>query len=248
MGPTEVNHRLQATLRRALRPRLPRWPCELCGAPAGRAGICAGCRADLPWIGPACRLCARPLAVAGCCDACRRQPPPWSRAVAPLAWRFPVDALVSRFKYGGALHLGAMLGRLLAASHAAGCPGARADGLVPVPLHPGRLAERGFNQAQELARPVAAALRVPVLADACARVIATPPQAGLSARQRCRNLEDAFAASGAVAGRRLVILDDVLTTGSTAQALSRALLQAGAAGTEVWTVARGGTAQAGANT
>lgn len=234
-------------MRGALRPRLPRWPCELCGAPAGHTGICAGCRADLPWIGPACRLCARPLAAAGRCAACREQPPPWSRAVALLAWRFPVDALISRFKYGGALHLGALLGRLLAASHAAGCDGAAPDGLVPVPLHPSRLAERGFNQAQELARPVAARLRVPVLAGACTRVLATPPQAALPAQQRYRNLEDAFAAAGVVAGRRLVILDDVLTTGSTAQALARALLGAGAASIEVWTVARGGTAQAGAN-
>jgi len=210
-------------------------------------GICAACSADLPWIGPACRLCARPLAVAGRCAACRQQPPPWSRAVAPLAWRFPVDALIGRFKYGGALHLGVLLGRLLAARLASDAAQGRPDGLLPVPLHPERLRERGFNQAQELARPVAAALRLPILDDtACARIIATPAQAGLSARQRTRNLESAFTASGLVAGLRLVVLDDVLTTGSTAQAIARALLQAGAAGIEVWTVARGGTTQAGA--
>jgi ComF family protein len=223
--------------------RLPRWPCELCGAPAGVAGICAPCRADLPWIGIACRRCARPLEATGECDRCRRHPPPWSRGIAPLAWSFPVDALIGRFKYAGALHFGALLGRLLAAA----CEDRRPDAVVPVPLHPARLAERGFNQAQELARPLVRGGRLRLLDDACRRTAATPPQAGLSARQRYRNLAGAFAVTGAVTGRRIAIVDDVLTTGSTAAALSRELLRAGAHSVEVWAVARGGTSQAGVN-
>jgi ComF family protein len=222
--------------------RLPRWPCELCGAPAGQAGICAPCRADLPWIGLACRMCARPSAAPGRCDRCRRDPPPWVRAIAPLAWRFPVDALIGRFKYGGALHFGALLGRLLADA----CRGRRPTGIVPVPLHPDRLAERGFNQARELALPVARAGRLPLLDGICRRSTATPPQAGLTAQQRYRNLEGAFTATADLSGRRIAIVDDVFTTGSTAAALSRELLRAGAASVEVWAVARGGTAQAGA--
>ena len=222
--------------------QLPRWPCELCGAAAGSAGICGPCRADLPWIGAACRQCARPLGGAGQCDRCFGDTLPWSRAVAPLAWAFPVDALISRYKYGGALHFGALLGRLLA-DHCGG--GVRPDGVVPVPLHPARLAERGFNQARELARPLARVIGAPVLERACRRTVATPPQAGLTAQQRYRNLREAFAASSEVHGLRLAIVDDVLTTGSTAVALSRALLQAGAVEVEVWAVARGGTAQAG---
>jgi ComF family protein len=222
---------------------LPRWPCELCGEPAGPAGICAPCRRDLPWIGAACELCARPGLAPGPCGECRERRPDWARAIVPWAWAFPVDALVSRFKYGGALHYGALLGRLLAEA----CQEAsRPEGLVPVPLHHARLAERGFNQAQELARPVGRALGVPVLTGLCSRSLAAPPQAGLRARQRYRNLDGAFAVTSEAAGRRLAIIDDVLTTGSTARALAAALLDAGAASVEVWAVARGGTAQAGA--
>jgi ComF family protein len=227
------------------RPRrrwLPRWPCELCGEPAGQAGLCAGCHADLPWIGAACRLCARPLAAQEVCVQCLRQPPAWSRAIVPLAWSFPVAELIGRFKYGGVLHYGALLGRLLAAH----CDGRQPDGVVPVPLHRARLAERGFNQALELARPVARCIGVPILDDVCSRTAETPPQAGLAAQQRYRNLRGAFAASPRVRGRRLAIIDDVMTTGSTAEALTLELLGAGASAVEVWAVARGGTAQSGA--
>jgi ComF family protein len=222
---------------------LPRWPCELCGDPAGRAGICAPCREDLPWIGPACPACARPEPTPGPCGECGERPPLWGRAIVPWAWAFPIDALITRFKYGGALHYGALLGRLLAEA----CRNSRPDGLVPVPLHEARLAERGFNQAHELARPVHRALRVPILADLCARRFSTPPQAGLGALQRYRNLDEAFAVGGEARGLWLAIIDDVLTTGSTARALASALLDAGAVSVEVWAVARGGTAHAGTN-
>lgn len=161
--------------------------------------------------------------------------------IAPLAWRFPVDALVTRFKYRGALHFGALLGRLLRDA----CAGRRVDALLPVPLHPARLAERGFNQAAELARPVARGLCVPVLLGAARRTQATRPQASLPEHERRRNLAGAFCAGPEVGGRRIAMVDDVLTTGATARALAGALLEAGAAGVEVWVVARGGTGQAG---
>lgn len=222
-------------------PRALRWPCELCGDPAGVAGICPACRADLPWIGSACPGCARPMIMPRLCPECVAQPRPWSGVVAPLAWRFPVDALVARFKYAGALHFGALLGRLLAAR----CAARGVHGIVPVPLHRARLAARGFNQAVELARPVARALDVPLLDSVARRVLATPPQAGLAAARRRRNLAGAFVADQRVSGLRLAIVDDVFTTGSTAAGLAGALLEAGAVAVEVWAVARGGTAQAG---
>jgi len=153
-----------------------------------------------------------------------------------------VDALIGRFKYGGALHFGALLGRLLG-EH---CRHRRPDGIVPVPLHRARLAERGFNQARELARPLACLIGVPILDDACRRTTATPPQAGLAAQQRYSNLQGAFSASSRVRGMRIALIDDVMTTGSTFEALTLELLRAGAAAVEVWAVARGGTAQAGA--
>ncbi|MFU8821452.1 MAG: ComF family protein [Gammaproteobacteria bacterium] len=149
-----------------------------------------------------------------------------------------MDALIGRFKYGGALHYGALLGRLLGEC----CSGRKPDGIVPVPLHLARLAERGFNQATELARQVSRRIGVPMLDDVCRRTAATPPQAGLAAQERQRNLRGAFVASPGVAGRQLAIVDDVLTTGSTVEALTLELLRAGAARVEVWAVARGGTA------
>jgi ComF family protein len=152
-----------------------------------------------------------------------------------------VDALVSGFKYRGALHFGALLGRLLAEA----CRERGPDAIVPVPLHRRRMAERGFNQARELALPIARSSGIPLLDSACERCIATPPQAGLSARERRGRLRNAFSASGAVRGLEVAIVDDVLTTGSTASALTRELLRAGASKVEVWAVARGGTAQAG---
>lgn len=220
---------------------LRRWlapACQLCDAPGAPDALCAGCRADLPWIRSACRRCARPLSEPGECGRCLSRPPPWSAAVVPLAWTFPVDALVSRFKYAGGLQHGWLLGRLLASA----CADRRPDALLPVPLHPARLAERGFNQSAELARPVSRQLGVRVCHHACRRVRATPAQAGLSAVQRKRNLAGAFVASAEVAGLAIAIVDDVLTTGATATALAAALLAAGARDVELWAVARGGTA------
>lgn len=152
-----------------------------------------------------------------------------------------MDALIARFKYGGALHFGALLGRLLG-EH---CRQRRPDAVVPVPLHRARLAERGFNQARELARPLASLIGVPILDHACRRTTATPPQAGLAAQQRYVNLQGAFSASARVRGMRLALVDDVMTTGSTFEALTLELLRAGATSVEVWAVARGGTAQGG---
>lgn len=220
---------------------LPAWPCELCGAAGGRAGLCAPCRADLPWLGPACPACARPGTDGGTCQRCRAGPPPWSRVIAPLAWRFPVDALVTRCKYHGALHFGALLGRLLAAP----CAGRPAEAVIPVPLHRARRVERGFNQATEIARPLAQALGLPLLHRAARRLRPTRPQAMLPEDERRRNLAGAFAAGPGIAGMRLAIVDDVFTTGATARALAEVLLASGAAEIEVWAVARGGTAQAG---
>jgi ComF family protein len=159
--------------------------------------------------------------------------------VAPLAWAFPVDALVTRFKYGGALHYGRSLGLLLAASVA----DRPVHAVLPVPLHPSRQAERGFNQARELARPAAAAAGAPLWPHGCRRVRDTVPQAGLSGTSRRRNPSGAFVASARVEGLDVAVVDDVLTTGATAVAVTAALRAAGAARVEIWAVARGGLAR-----
>ena len=145
--------------------------------------------------------------------------------------------MLQKLKFGHALPPGRVLGELLAGVvlHS------QVDVLVPVPLHPHRLRERGFNQALEIARPVGRALGVPVVPRACRRTRDTPPQSSLGARARRRNPLDAFAATDAISGARVALIDDVYTSGSTVAAVTHALLHAGAIRVEAWCVARAGT-------
>jgi ComF family protein len=209
--------------------------CLVCGAP-GSAGrdLCADCHADLPWLGTACPRCALPLPVAVPCPACQRRPPPQTASTALFRYAFPVDSLIAGLKYGHHLSHARLLGDLLAERAAALDP---TDLVLPVPLHPKRLATRGFNQAIELARPVAAALGAPLAIDLARRVRDTPAQTRLSKAERRRNLKGAFALTGAVP-RRVLIVDDVMTTGSTVAALARVLRRGGAREVRVLAVAR----------
>lgn len=160
---------------------------------------------------------------------------------APLAYEYPVDRLVTGAKYRRRLQDARFLGELLAESLAVALREAAVepvDLVVPVPLHRRRLGERGYNQALEIARPVATALAVAVEPRACVRLRATPEQAGLSAAERRRNLRAAFAADSMVRGARVAIVDDVITTGSTVAAVAQSLRRAGAAEIQAWVVAR----------
>lgn len=211
------------------------WPqdCVLCLAPA-RDALCPACEAAIPWIGEACRVCALPLAQGGICGACAVHPPAFDAALACFEYRFPLDRLVQRFKFAGDL----ASGRWLAACMARRMRGAHADLVVVPPLARSRLRERGFNQALELARPVARALGIPCAAAALARVRETQPQPGLHRDERARNLRDAFRCDARVEGLHAALVDDVLTTGATAQEIARVLKAAGAARVSVWALAR----------
>ncbi len=114
------------------------------------------------------------------------------------------------------------------------------DCIIPVPLHAARLRERGFNQSLELARPIARRLHLPLDTHRCRRLRNTPPQADLTARHRHSNIKGAFGVTEKISGH-IAIIDDVMTTGSTAQEMSRILLDAGAAEVEVWVCARAGS-------
>lgn len=207
-------HHLEPTPRdRPLGPR-----CRLCRGPS-RGALCPGCRADLPRAtdpGPE----ELPPAVAAITAACR------------YAW--PVDRLVHAMKFHGDLVAARGLGEALAAAVA----DRGVDLLIPVPLHRRRLAERGFNQALELARPVAATTGAALRPRLAVRQRATAAQSGLDARQRQNNIRGAFRAHQRLGGYRVAIVDDVITTGGTTAALAEALLEAGAAMVEVWAAAR----------
>lgn len=221
-----------------------RQSCLLCDLPADTPQpLCSDCERELPWLGPHCRVCALPLPADGLvCAHCLRRAPSFQRVEAPWRYAFPLDALITRFKHQSAWPFGRLLGALLAEhlrhAYLEGLP--RPDLLLPVPLAPPRLRRRGFNQAALLAQWLTAALQLPVREDLLLRPRDTPAQQQLDAAARRRNLRQAFAIAdpATIAGRRVAIVDDVLTTGATAEALSSLLRRAGAVRVDVYCLAR----------
>lgn len=224
------------------------WParCLLCGDP-GHDGrdLCAACLRVLPWNHAACLRCALPLPAAApapdrggdrVCGACLRQPPPVEATYAAFVYGFPVDRLLPRLKFHNGLAAGRLLAQL-AADRLADAP--RPDAVIPVPLHPSRLRARGYDQALELARPLARRLGVPLRDDALRRLRATAPQSRLDAKARRGNLRHAFGVrAGAALPAHVALFDDVMTTGATLHAAARALRSAGVSRVDAWVCAR----------
>lgn len=233
--PVNLKGRFWAGLGRVLLP--PRG--LVCGGAAGGArDLCHACAVDLPWLGPACGRCALPLPEpAAACGECLRAPPPFVSARAALRYGAPLDRLLPGFKF----HAGLAQGRLLAQLLLQAWPQwpEPMDLLLPLPLHATRLGQRGYNQALELARPLARAWALPLAPTALRRIRATAAQSELDATQRRRNVRGAFLADAdQVAGRRVLLLDDVITTGATLREAAATLLAAGAGEVRVLAVAR----------
>jgi ComF family protein len=207
--------------------------CPSCGG-SSRAGFCDVCAAELARVTDACGVCglARPVA------RCPRQAVAWRVAAvtAPLVYASPLDGLVHSLKYRGGRRLGRALALLLL--DALRDRGRSVDVLVPVPLHARRLRQRGYNQATEIARTLGAGLERPVLLGGVRRRTDHGPQASLAANARIRNVAAAFAVTRRLDGLRVAVVDDVITTGATVNALAGALLDAGASRCEAWAVAR----------
>ena len=211
--------------------------CILCLGP-DRSGfnLCTDCRRDLPWLESACPACALPLpAGVGLCGACQRRHPAFDGCIAAFSYAAPIDTLVQQLKFGAHLYLARLFARLLA-ERLVNAP--RPDCIIPVPLHRARQRDRGFNQAVEIARPLAAQLGCRLDVETCVRVRPTPPQSQLNARQRRRNLRGAFALQQPLRVRHLALVDDVMTTGSTLDALATLLRRDGAERIDVWLCAR----------
>jgi ComF family protein len=224
------------------------WPgrCLACAesSPGGR-DLCESCFVALPWNRHACARCAIPLpAVTGAtataaaqhCGECLRKSPPVQATCATFVYAAPLDRLLPRFKF----HHDLAAGRLLAQLMAQACASVeRPRALVPIPLHRIRLRSRGYDQALELAKPLARALRLPMLPDALRRIRATAPQSELDAERRRRNLRRAFdVRRDAPLPAHVALVDDVMTTGATLHAAADALRRAGVARVDAWVCAR----------
>ena len=204
--------------------------CVLCGR-AGQApchDLCSACEAELP-VAPG-GWCSQPSARASAgCD----------RVFAVCAYAPPVDTLIQALKYGGQLAFGRVLGNVLARRVAELGLHLDVDCLVPVPLHPRRYAERGFNQSAEIARFAGRALGLPVEPRLAVRCRDTRSQVGLAPADRRSNLSGAFApTSSQLEVRRIAVVDDVLTTGNTVAELAHALRRSGADSVDAWCIAR----------
>ena len=218
--------------------------CMLCSAPAQQAlDICPACEADLPKVRHACAKCAQPLpAGSGAladCGKCLQRPPPFERTVALFHYLAPVDYLIASLKFHHQLMCSRLLGELLSREIEQRYPHDEfPQCIIPVPLHQARLRERGFNQAVEIARPVAKRLKIPLDFTACERSRHTSAQSELPAKERYQNVKGAFRVIKKLTVKHVVILDDVVTTGHTVSELSRTLQAAGVARVDVWCCAR----------
>jgi ComF family protein len=217
-------------------------PCGICGAWTRPAGLCAHCIRRFAAPATRCTTCALrvPEGVL-LCGRCMHSPPHFERAFVAFDYAFPWDDAIAAFKFRQALEWAVPLARQLAA--ALPQDAGEAELVTAVPLAAARLRERGYNQAWEIARRVARARHRPARDDLLHRLRDTPHQVDLDRRQRDANLRGAFmpgdaAARAAVRGRCVAVVDDVLTTGTTANEAAKALLEAGARSVQVWVLAR----------
>ncbi len=199
----------------------------MCGAESAGDAVCEACARALPNRPPsACPRCGLPGLDGGCCAACEREKPAYDATLALYDFVFPVDAMVHALKYRHRLSMASFFGAALAAR--AQDFGAQADLILPMPLHPRRLAERGFNQAVELARPLARVRGLPLGLAVVSKLRDIPAQAGLDREARLRNPRGAFECDVSLQGQRVIVVDDVMTTGATLGELARTLKRQGA--------------------
>ena len=213
---------------------LPAQPCLLCGDASRNGAWCVPCDAALPYLtAPHCPVCALPTLNGATCGRCLKHAPQFERTTAVFAYAFPLDRLVQALKFNEQLLLAQQLANQLA-QRVKDIP----DCIVAMPLHPARLQERGFNQSLELARWLAQNLDIPLLNHACQRVRDTPPQSALPWKERGQNMRKAFICTEDLSGKHVAVVDDVMTSGASVNALARAMRQAGAREVSAWVVAR----------
>lgn len=207
--------------------------CLLCGAYSGNKNICSDCLSNLPYLPESrCRICANPSA-GNVCGSCLAKKPVFSRTLAIFSYEFPVDALIQALKYRGNLALASTFANMIVEA-SVNFP--KPDLIMPVPMHPARLRERGFNQAQEIAKIVSRKTGIAMIE--CMKIRDTPSQTSLPWKERERNVRNSFVLERKLDSHHVAIVDDVLTTGSTMNELSKMLLEKGAGEISAWVIAR----------
>jgi len=215
---------------------LPAQPCVLCGGMSHDGLWCSACDRALPYFdAPCCPTCALPTPGGEVCGQCLKHPPLFTRATAVFGYSFPLDKLMQAMKYGEQLALAhAFAEKLVQRIDKSPLP----DCVIPMPLHPAKLRERGFNQSLLLASRIARELDIKLLHDTCQRVRDTPPQSALPWKERKKNVRGAFRCDADLSGKHIALVDDVLTTGASLEALAEAAQKRGASKISVWVVAR----------
>lgn len=215
--------------------------CPICENPPddlSHAPICSSCWSQIKrYDGPSCSICALPFAseYSRICGSCLKKSPPFSLTIHYGLYEGVLAEAISIFKFQGIRRLAQPLGRLLLSLDIP-----LTDAIVPVPLTIKGLRRRGFNQSLLIARLIAQKMRVPLFMNTLFKIRETPPQIGLSARERKSNLKNAFTVAGDIKDKRILLIDDVMTTGATITECSRVLLKAGAKEILVITLARAG--------
>lgn len=213
--------------------------CPECGGPSDglrTAPVCVSCFHSIErYHGPACAVCFEPLASehASTCGGCLAKPPPFSRLMSYGLHEGALKRAVNLLKFHSARGMARELGALVASMELP-----RADFIVPVPLSPRGLRERGFNQTLLIARALSRKTGVPVRMGLLVKAKDTPPQVGLPAKARLRNVRGAFGTAAGLGGQRVLLLDDVVTTTATVRECAKALLKAGAGEVSVVSVSR----------
>lgn len=208
--------------------------CYLCSGHADSGmPLCPDCLAKVEFIGSRCEICGEPFTGEGIerlCGDCLDARPHFEKARAWVKFQDPVSEIAHRFKYQRAFHFLDWMAEGMIRTASTELSGQRFDMIIPVPLHWRRLLTRGYNQALILARPVSRALKIPVRAGALVRAVHNPPQVGLSRPARKENMKKVFKVTNPkkVAGKNILLLDDVITTGATMDEAAKVLKKAGA--------------------
>lgn len=214
--------------------------CLLCAShDGGTLGLCEPCLHNLPWHTvpqcPQCGLISNGLV----CGSCLSAPPSFNATKVLFTYDYPVDRLLQHYKYSETLHLANTFAALLTDRMLNNnATDIKIDLIVPMPMHPTRLKERGFNQALEIARLMSKNMQIKLDYTCCQRIKHTPSQASLPLKERIKNIRGAFACQQNMQGLNIAILDDVMTTGASLNELAKTLKHAGAAHIECWAIAR----------